>query len=115
MNCSKCNVIILMASLLIFFSSSAKAEWLQNGKPVSNSLYAKTDDAFGATLFFTDKPDELFEAWNKEGLTVKVSEVDNFKVNQSITALILFSNCTPDAKMSLPPKKLPLAISNPGW
>ena len=50
----------------MFSSSFVTAEWLQNGKKVTNSSYAKTDGTFGAKLFFTDKADDLFGAWNKE-------------------------------------------------
>jgi hypothetical protein len=91
-------IIILLICFLLFSCSFVEAEWLQNGKAVTDSPYAKTDGDFGAKLFFTDKAQELFETWNKEGSTVKVSEVDDFRVNQEITALIVFSNCAPDSR-----------------
>lgn len=49
-------------------------------------------------LFFTDKPNELFDAWNKESEGVDVDMVDEIKEDHTIVALIMFSNCTPDKK-----------------
>ncbi|MBF0478926.1 MAG: hypothetical protein HQL26_05550 [Candidatus Omnitrophica bacterium] len=58
--------LFLSLFFVLFFLSTARAEWLLNGKPVLNSTFAKTDGAFGAKLEFTDKPNELFAAWNKK-------------------------------------------------
>ena len=43
--------------------------WKENGKPVPDTAWAKSDGDFGAQLVFTDKPDELFAAWEKPGPT----------------------------------------------
>jgi hypothetical protein len=76
-----------------------QAQWLQNGIPVDDSPYAKTVGEFGAMLIFTDKPDELFEAWNKNTEGVKADfDVEEVKMNDYLTAAIIFSNCTPDEK-----------------
>ena len=83
---------------LILGISSAEAEWLYNKKPITDSPYAKTDGEFGALLAFTDKPDELFEAWNKEGLEVKADFVDKIKLNQRLVAVIVFSNSAADKR-----------------
>ena len=75
------------------------AEWLHNGVPVTDSPYAKTVGEFGAMLIFTDKPDELFTAWNKDILTVSADyDVEEIRQYDSLTAAIIFSNCTPDEK-----------------
>ncbi|MBF0480027.1 MAG: hypothetical protein HQL26_11150 [Candidatus Omnitrophica bacterium] len=96
MQLSRYKWFIVWIILALFSSSVASAEWLLNGKPVLNSTFAKTDGDFGAKLEFTDKPNELFEAWNKPGLTVKGSFVDEIRRGQSLVALILFSNCAAD-------------------
>lgn len=88
--------------LLLFFITVlpfANAEWLHEGKPITDSPYAKTKGEFGAMLIFTDKPDELFEAWNKDTEGVYAdTDVEEIKQNSSLTAAIIFSNCTPDQK-----------------
>lgn len=89
---------ILLFMAIFFPLSSVQAEWMLNGEPVFNSTYAKTDGEFGAMLEFTDKPSELFEAWNKEDLTVKGSFVDKIKRNKTLVAVIIFSNCTANDK-----------------
>ena len=81
------------------WSPAVQAEWLQNGKPVTNCPYAKTQGEFGAMLFFTDKPDEVFKTWNIDGPGVNINpNVEEMKKDESLVALIMFSNCTPDSK-----------------
>lgn len=92
-------LILLIFAFFITSIASVQAEWLSDGKPVVDSSYAKTKGEFGAVLIFTDKPDELFEAWNKDTEVVHVNtDVEEIKQNSSITAAIIFSNCTPDKK-----------------
>ncbi len=88
--------------LLVFFIAPlplANAEWLLNGKPVKDCSYAKTKGGFGAIIILTDKPDELFEAWNKNKEDVSVDMgVEKIQQGESITACIIFSNCASDKK-----------------
>jgi len=75
----------------------SQAEWLHNGVPVTDYPYAKTVGEFGAMLIFTDKPDELFTAWNKDTRGVSADfNVEEIKQYNSIIAAIIFSNCTPN-------------------
>ena len=83
---------------LIFGFRTARAEWLFNKLPVTDSSYAKTDGSFGAMLQFTDKPEELFKIWNQEGLTVKVDFAEKISLEQEMTAVIIFSNSAADKK-----------------
>lgn len=102
----KIKVLILMKRLLVSFFlcslifgiTSAQAEWLYNKQPVTDSPYAKTDGEFGAMLMFTDKPNELFEAWNQDTLGVKTNFVEKIKLNKTLVAVIVFSNCAANKK-----------------
>lgn len=92
----KMKIIIIFVLLLFTLTPLAKAEWLLDGKSVTNKSYAKTQGEFGAMLFFTDRPNELFARWNKNAEETDIGEVASIKQNASITALIIFSNCLPD-------------------
>jgi len=83
---------------LIFRFTVAEAEWLYNKQPVTNSPFAKTDGEFGAMLVFTDKPDQLFEDWNKDTLEVHTDFVEKIQLNKTLLAAIIFSNCSADKK-----------------
>lgn len=89
---------IFVVLVLLMLTSSAQAEWLHNKMPVTDSPYAKTNGDFGVMLVFSDKPDELFEAWNQDTLGVKADFVEKVKVNQPVVAVIIFSNCAADKR-----------------
>ena len=92
-------LVLLLCMFFITELPLAQAQWLHNGIPVTDSSYAKTKGDFGAMLVFTDKPDELFTAWNKDTVGVSANfDVEEIKENSSLTAAIIFSNCTPDEK-----------------
>jgi len=87
---------VLLAILLIL-SSSASAQWRENGKVVADTPWAKSDGDFGANLAFTDKPDELYAAWNKEGPGVQWSQTSTAVRGIPIVAVVLFTGCAADA------------------
>ena len=65
----------LAVILLIFaFSLPVSAQWRENGKPVPDTAWSKSDGDFGAMFAFTDKPDELYAAWEKSGPGVTWSQ-----------------------------------------
>ncbi len=70
--------------------------WKQNGKPVPDTTWAKSDGDFGAELVFTDKPDELFAAWEKPGPSVLISETPTAFRATPIVGVVFFSGCAPD-------------------
>lgn len=92
-------VALLFCMFFIIGTPLSQAEWLHNGVPVTDSSYAKTVGEFGAMLTFTDKPDELFTAWNKDTLQVSADyDVEEIRQYDSLTATIIFSNCASDKK-----------------
>jgi hypothetical protein len=71
--------------------------WKENGKPVPDTAWAKSDGDFGAQLVFTDKPDELFAAWEKPGPGVYYSQTPTATRGVPIVGVIFFTGCATDA------------------
>jgi hypothetical protein len=72
--------------------------WKENGKAVPDTTWAKSDGDFGAELVFTDKPDELFAAWEKPGLAVYFSDTPTAVRGVPIVAVVFFTGCATDTK-----------------
>lgn len=86
------------AGLCCFLVASLPgAGWKLNGKPVPDTSWAKSDGYFGAELVFTDKPDELFAAWEKSGPAVLISETPTAIRGVPIVGVIFFAGCAVDA------------------
>jgi|GEM_PF-1500591 len=81
---------IIGCALSVFLCAGT---WKLNGKPVPDSAWAKSDGAFGAELVFTDKPEELFAAWEKPGPAVLISEVGKAMRGKPIVGVIFFAGC----------------------
>lgn len=76
----------------------ASAEtWIEGGKAVPDSAWAKSDGDFGAELVFTDKPDDLFAAWETVGPGVAISETSEAVRGTPIVGVIFFSGCGANA------------------
>ena len=69
------------------------AQWREDGKPVPDTPWQKGWGTHGAALYLTDKPDELFAAWEKPGIAVPVNEVDVAKRGTPIVGVVFFSGC----------------------
>ncbi len=52
-------------SILLLYSPTAVAQWREKGKVVPDTPWAKSDGELGAMFALTDKPDELYKAWEK--------------------------------------------------
>lgn len=88
-----------VAGVLILISlGSLTAQWQENGKVVPDKPWAKSAGGFGAQLVLTDKPDELFAAWEKPGLAVLYTETASAKRGLPLVAVIFFAGCAPDGK-----------------
>ena len=88
-----------VAVLLILISFvSVTAEWKENGKVVPDKPWAKSAGGFGAQLVLTDKPEELFAAWEKPGPAVLYSETATARRGAPIVAVIFFAGCAADNK-----------------
>src|ERR1700743_3591062 len=88
----------IIGPLLVGIVGTASAQWRENGKAVADTDWRKTWGAFGAMLHLTDKPNELFSAWEQPGAEVPVNTVDIAKRGQPIVGVVFFSGCTPNTE-----------------
>jgi len=91
----------LYAALLLAFSILAlpvSAQWREDGKVVPDTSWSKSDGDFGAMLDFTDKPDELYAAWEKAGAAVHWTHTTTAVRGIPIVAVVFFTGCSQDAK-----------------
>ncbi len=88
------SVLFFILSLMPF----TEAQCMENKQLVTDKSWAKTKGDFEATLFFTDKPNELFAKWDQSTEGVDIDMIEEIKRNIPVTALIMFSNCAQDAK-----------------
>jgi len=86
---------ILCCGLIPFLCAGS---WKQDGKPVPDTSWAKSDGDFGAQLVFTDKPDELVAAWDKPGLAVAIKETVSVVRGKLIVGVIFFVGCARNDK-----------------
>jgi len=82
--------------LAICLITAVRAEWKENGKVVPDTTWAKSAGDFGAQVVFTDKPDELFAAWERPGPVALYSQTTTAKRGLPIGALIFFVHYAPD-------------------
>ncbi len=74
------------------------AQWKENGKIVPDTAWAKSAGDFGAQLVLTDKPEELFAAWEKPGPSVLYSQTATAKRGFPVVGVIFFAGCASDSK-----------------
>jgi hypothetical protein len=86
------------AVVALLSTGLASAQWRQDGKIVPDTAWAKSAGDFGAQLVFTDKPEELFAAWEKPGPAVLYSETAVAKRGVPIVGVVFFAGCAPDDK-----------------
>ena len=79
--------------LLVFLGTAAWAQWPENGKLIADRPWAKTDGELGAALAFTDKPDELFAAWEKPSPGLRLSETSTAVRGVPIVGVTYFTGC----------------------
>jgi hypothetical protein len=85
-------------AMFLLSAGVAGAEWRTDGKPVPDTEWAKSAGDFGAQLVFTDKPAELFSAWEKPGPAVIYSEAATATRGVPIVAVVFFAGCGPNDK-----------------
>ena len=82
---------------LLGLVGTASAQWRENGKPVADTEWRKAWGEHGVMLQLTDKPDELFAAWEKPGAGVPIRQAEIAKRGEPIVGVVFFSGCTPDS------------------
>jgi hypothetical protein len=90
---------ILSVAVAALVASGAFAQWQSEGKPVPDNEWRKSSGTLGAMLEFTDKPAELFAAWNKPGEYVQVpGSTDTTYTNHLLVGVVFFTGCKPNAE-----------------
>lgn len=89
---------LFLVLVLVLVSTAAWSQWKNGGSVVTNEPWVKSSGTFGAMLAFTDKPDQLFAAWEKPGATVRISETSKAVRGIPIVAVIFFTGCKPNAQ-----------------
>src|SRR5262245_48070017 len=88
---------VTLLTVFLVLSPPALAEWRLNGKVVPDSPWAKSDGDFGAMFAFTDKPDELYAAWEKSSPGVNWSQTSTAVRGVPIVGVIFFTGCAANA------------------
>ena len=83
---------------LSLLGTTTSAQWRENGEKIPDTEWRKRDGKFGVELAFTDKPNELFAAWEKPTAGVELSATETAVRGIPIMAVIFFTGCKPDAR-----------------
>jgi len=79
-------------SLLVCLNASA--QWIdKSGKPLPDTDDRKAIGHFGAEIVFTTDAEQLEKTWATPSDTVHVDSIDRARINQPISAFIVFSGC----------------------
>ena len=90
----KKSIVIL---LILLLPSVCFGGWNdRQGNPLPDEPHMKSTGTFGAQLVLTDKEALMLERWNTPSETVYFSSTDTIKINEPITAFIIFSGCGAD-------------------
>jgi hypothetical protein len=87
---------VLAAVAISGIAAIASAQWKENGKEVGDASWRKGWGKHGAMLHITNKPDELFAAWNKPSRSVPVFVTDALKRGDTVVAVVFFTGCEAD-------------------
>jgi hypothetical protein len=80
--------------VLLMMPLVSLAQWRDgSGKVVPDTPSSKSDGEFGAMLDFTDKPEELYAAWEKDSPGVAWSQTSTAVRGKPIVAIVFFSGC----------------------
>ena len=72
------------------------AQWRENGKPVEEAPFRKSWGSHGAMLLLTDRPEELFAAWERSATAVPLIATETAQRGVPIVGVVIFSGCAPD-------------------
>jgi hypothetical protein len=75
-------------------------QWHQNGDPVGDEAWRRSDGSFGAMLLLTKQPEQFIEAWQRPeapGYTPELKRASEARRGETVAAMILFGRCGTDA------------------
>lgn len=86
----------ILASLAVTLPLAAVAAWTDGaGKPIPDTPSMRSSGDFGAQLVLTASEKEFRRVWHSTTGTPRLQAVDTVRQGQSISAVIVFSGCTP--------------------
>jgi hypothetical protein len=91
----KIRILFLLLTLLVFVTS-VNAQWFENGKPATEKPWLKIWGKYGAQFELTDKPNELFSAWQKPAAGIPVSTTEIAKRGEPVVGVVFFAGCATD-------------------
>jgi len=71
---------------------------MENGKPVPDTAWAKSDKDFSAQLVFSDTPNDTFKKGGKPEPAALLSGTTKAMRGTPIVAVVYFAGCAPNAK-----------------
>lgn len=83
--------------LMLLCAPGIRAQWKTDGKAVPDTPSAKSDGDFGAQFEFTDKPEELYAAWEKPTPGVQWSRTSTAIRGVPIVGVVFFTGCAANA------------------
>ncbi len=93
LNVAKC----LPLALFTLLPTGSLAGWISRaGVSLPNSANQKAIGSFGASLIFVPDEDELFKQWATPSESVNVRTTDKVRVNEPISAFVVFGGCKAD-------------------
>lgn len=78
--------------VILLFSVPALAQWKDNGVPVPDEPWRRSDGTFGAMLLLSDKPEQFMDDWLKPN-PPSMSTTEEAKRGEPIVAFVLFVGC----------------------
>ena len=91
-----------MAVLLVVaactFPSTCMAEWIErSGEKLPDTAFRKSEGAFSSWLVLVPNDRTLYTDWQKPGASVQISETGQVRIDEPISAFVVFSGCMADA------------------
>jgi hypothetical protein len=74
-------------------SDQSAGHWLEDAKKAPQNAWMKSDHGFGATLLFTDKPQQLMDNWAKPTAGVETPEAKTAPRGRPCGIFIVFAGC----------------------
>ena len=87
--------ILVVTVLALILPSTLPAQWREDGKPVPDTSWRKSEGEFAVMLILTDKPDEFFAAWETKSPGVSVSSTELAKRGSPVMGVVVFRGCSP--------------------
>ena len=84
----------LAFTILLVLTSASVAGWIdRDGNPIPDSTDQKSIGEFGAWLLLTNNVEQALKKWSTPSKYVYLDTEKNYKRNEFISALIVFSGC----------------------